>query len=188
MAATKTKGKGKMKAWYSLIAPRLFGEREIGKTMAADPDKLVGRRISLSLIDIADNPSKYYMKFTFKVKKVDGTKAFVDFDGSEILHDYISRMILRRVRRVDTVQDLQTKDGVKVRVKTLAVLPRRIKSSIVARMRNEIREMLREAVENSEFDDFVGKIMTDEIKMTVLRTARRTYPVRNFEIRKTEIL
>ena len=188
MAATKAKGKGKAKEWYSLIAPRLFGESEIGRTMASDPDKLAGRRISLSLIEVANNPSKFYMKFTFKVKKVDGTKAFVDFDGSEILHDYISRMILRHVRRIDTVQDLTTKDGVKIRVKGLAIISRRIKSSIAGKIRNQIREMMKEGVENSSFEDFVEKIMTDEIKMTILRTARRTYPVRNFEIRKTEIL
>src|SRR3989344_1807323 len=188
MAATKAKGKGKAKEWYSLIAPRLFGESEIGRTMASDPDKLAGRRISLSLIEVANNPSKFYMKFTFKVKKVDGTKAFVDFDGSEVLHDYISRMILRRVRRIDTVQDLETSDGVKIRVKGLAIISRRIKSSIMGKIRNQIREMLKDQVTNSDFEDFVSKLMSDEIKNRVLQTTRRTYPVRNFEIRKTEIL
>ena len=180
--------KAKAKEWFSLIAPRLFDEREIGKTMVSDPDKLAGRRISLSLLELTNNYDKFYMKFTFKVKRVEGNKAFVDFDGSEVLHDYISRMILRHVRRVDTVQDLTTKDGVKIRVKGLAIIPRRIKSSIMGRIRNQIREMMKEEVEGSSFEDFVGKIMSDEIKGKILRVARRTYPVRNFEIRKTELL
>jgi small subunit ribosomal protein S3Ae len=180
--------KAKAKEWFSLIAPRLFGEREIGKTMVSDPDKLVGRRISLSLLELTNNYNKFYMKFTFKVKKVEDNKAFVEFDGSEILHDYISRMVLRRTRRIDTVQDLKTKDGVKIRVKGLAIFPGKIKSSIMGRIRNQIREMMKEEVEGSNFEDFVDKIMSDEIKGKILMTARRTYPVRNFEIRKTELL
>jgi len=180
--------KAKAKEWFSLIAPRLFGEREIGKTMVSDPDKLVGRRISLSLLELTNNYNKFYMKFTFKVKKVEDNKAFVEFDGSEILHDYISRMVLRRTRRIDTVQDLKTKDGVKIRVKGLAIFPGKIKSSIMGRIRNQIREMMKEEVEGSNFEDFVDKIMSDEIKGKILMATRRTYPVRNFEIRKTELL
>ena len=188
MAAQKTKAKTKTKEWFSLVAPKLFGEHEIGKTMATDSDRLVGRRISLSLMELTGNYGKFYMKFTFKVKKIDGSNAFVDFDGSEVLHDYISRMILRRVRRIDTVQDLETSDGVKIRVKGLAIISRRIKSSIMGKIRNQIREMLKDQVTNSDFEDFVSKLMSDEIKNRVLQTTRRTYPVRNFEIRKTEIL
>jgi len=187
MAAMK-KPKAKTKEWYSIIAPRLFGEVEIGKTMSSNPDSLVGRRIKISLAELTNNYNKFYIKFIFKIKKLEGTKAYAEFDGSEVLQDYISRMILRRVRRVDTVQDLQTKDGYKIRVKGLAIISRRIKSSIMGRIRNQIREMMKEEVEKSSFEDFVDKIISDELKGKILRTARQTYPVRNFEIRKTELL
>ena len=187
MAATK-KPKAKAKTWYSIISPKLFEEVEMGKTMASDPDKLVGRRIKISLLELTNNYSKFYVKFIFRIKRVEGTKAYADFDGSEVMQDYISRMILRRVRRIDTVQDLQTKDGVKIRIKGIAVISRRIKSSIISRIRNQIREMMQDEVQNSNFEDFVDKVITDEIKGKILRTTRQTYPVRNFEIRKTELL
>ena len=187
MTATK-KPKAKAKEWYSIISPRLFGEIEIGKTMTSDSNNLVGRRIKISLMELTNNYNKFYIKFIFRIKKVEGTKAYAEFYGSEVMHDYISRMILRRVRRVDTVQDLQTKDGFKIRVKGLAIISRRIKSSIMGRIRNQIREMMKDEVEGSSFEDFVDKIITDEIKGKILRATRQTYPVRNFEIRKTELL
>lgn len=187
MAATK-KPKAKVKEWYSITSPELFGEAEIGKTMASDPEKLVGRRIKVSLLELTNNYNKFYVKFIFKIKRVEGKNAYADFDGSEVMQDYISRMILRHVRRVDTVQDLQTKDGVRIRIKGLAIISRRIKSSIMSRIRNQIREMMRDEVEGSNFTDLVDKIITDEIKGKVLRSARQTYPVRNFEIRKTKLL
>jgi small subunit ribosomal protein S3Ae len=188
MATATKKTKAKAKEWYSIIAPKIFGEIEIGKTMSSDPDKLVGRRIKVSLMELMNDYGKYYVKFIFRIQKVEGTKALTDFDGSEIMQDYISRMIFRRVRRIDTVQDLQTKDGFKIRVKGLAIISRRIKSSIMGKIRNQIREMVKEEVENSNFEDFVDQIISDELKGKILRAARQTYPVRNFEIRKTEIL
>jgi len=182
------KKKTKVKDWFTIVAPKMFGEKEIGRTMVADPEALVGREITLSLMELANNFAKYYMKFSFKVKKIEGSKAFSDFDGSECLRDYISRMILRRVRRIDTVQDLQTKDGVKIRVKGLAIAPRKIKSSVEKIVRKRLKEMIKEEVESSSLDDFVQKIINDDIKNKILKEARKIYPVRNFEIRKTEIL
>ena len=187
MAATK-KPKAKVKEWYSIISPKIFGEVEVGKTLSSDPEKLVGRRIKISLLELTNNYNKFYVKFIFRIKKVEGTKALAEFDGSEVMQDYISRMILRRVRRIDTVQDLRTKDGINIRIKGLAIISRRIKSSIMGRIRNQIRDMMKDEVENSNFDDFVENIISDELKGRILRTTRQTYPVRNFEIRKTELL
>ena len=43
-------------------------------------------------------------------------------------------------------------------------------------------------MQNLTLDDFIKGLMSDEIKNKVLKEARRIYPVRNFEIRKTEII
>lgn len=180
--------KSKGVQWFSLIGPKVFGSRELGKTFVSDPGRLIGRRISLSIIELTNDFEKYYMKFTFKVKKIEADKAFVDFDGSEVMRDYLSRMILRRIRRIDSVQDVETKDMVKIRVKGLAIIPRRIKSSIQKKIRNNIKDILKKEVQNLTLDDFIKGLMSDEIKNKVLKEARRIYPVRNFEIRKTEII
>jgi len=169
------------------MAPKLFDEREIGRTMVAEPEHLIGRKISLSLIELTNNFEKFYMKFNFRVVKTEGNKAFTEFDSSECMQDYISRMILRRVRRIDTVQDLKTKDGVEIRVKGLAVISRRVKSSIQKKIRNDIKEMIKEFVENSTFEEIVMSIINDELKNIILRQSRKTYPVRNFEVRKTQV-
>lgn len=180
--------KTKAKEWFTIIAPKIFNEKEIGRTMVSDPELLMGRKVTLSLMELTNNFNKFYMKFVFKVNRIEGNKAFTSFDGSECLRDYISRMVLRRIRRIDTVQDLKTKDGVEIRVKGLAIIPRRIKSSIQVKVRNNIKEKLKKEVETITLEDFVNKIMSDEIKMKVLTEARKIYPVRNFEIRKTEII
>jgi len=183
VAAKKTKSK----EWFIIVAPKMFGEKEVGRTMVAEPEHLMGRKISLSLIELTDNFEKFYMKFNFRVARVEGNKAFTEFDSSECMQDYISRMIIRRVRRIDTVQDLKTKDGVFLRVKGLAVISRRIKSSIEKNIRNNIKEMIKDFVEKSTFEELVESIINDELKNIILRQSRKTYPVRNFEVRKTQV-
>ncbi len=180
--------KAKAKEWFTIIAPPMFEEREIGKTMTSDPNTLIGRRITTSMMELSTDVSKYYIKFFFRISKINGNKAIADFDGSECLRDYISRMVLRRVRRIDTVQDLKTKDGIGIRVKGLAVISKKMKTSISKVMRSEIKEMIKDEVEKSTLEELVQNIISDEIKNKIFQSARKIYPVRNFEIRKTEII
>ena len=58
-------------------------------------------------------------------------------------------MVLRRVRRIDIIQDLETKDGVKVRVKSIIIAPRGIKSTIEKTMRKQMGELIKKEVEKS---------------------------------------
>jgi len=181
------KKKTKTKEWYVIISPKVFGEKEIGRTFASEPEQILGRKIYLSALELTDNIDKYYMKVSFKIKKIEGNKAFTEFYGSECLQDHISRMVIRRVRRIDTVQDIKMKDGIKVRVKGIAVISRRAKSSIQVKISERIKEKVKEEVEAMTMDNLVEKILSDELKMRVLTEARKIYPVRNFEIRKVEV-
>ena len=127
------------------------------------------------------------MKFFFRIKKVEKDKAFAEFDGSECMRDYISRMVLRRARRIDVVQDLVTKDGKKITVKGL-IISRRIKSNIEKTIRARMKEVIKAEVENSTLDEFIEKILTDELKSRILKEGRKIYPIRNFEVRKTKVI
>ncbi len=156
--------------------------------MVSDPAFLKGRTIIVSAIDLTNNFSKFYLKFKLRVSELNGEKAYTTFDGSECMRDYISRMILRRIRRIDTIQDLKTKDGVPIRVKSLAVIPRKAKSSIVKIIRKRIQDLVKNIVEESKLEDLVNGIVNDKAKIEVLDEIRKIYPVRNFEFRKTEVL
>ncbi len=182
--AKKVKGK----KWYIITSPKMFGESELGRTLSADPKNLAGRKISVSLMDLINDFKKYYMKFVFKVVEIDGDKAITNFAGSQCMRDYVSRMVTRWSTRVDTVQDLTTKDGVSIRIKGILIIPRRVKSSIKAAVRDDVRETIKKDVEKSTIEEFIDGIISDSIKRRVLRNSQRIYPVRNFEIRKTEVL
>jgi len=180
--------KSKEEQWYTIISPKMFGEVEFGQTVSADPETLVGRKISSSLMELVNDFHKYYMKFSFKVTKVDGTRALTEFAGAECMRDYVSRMVTRWARRVDTVQDLVTKDGVRIRVKGIAIIPRRVKSSVKSAVRDEVRRTISEDVSESTLEDVLKAVISDSIKKHVLRNTQKIYPMRSFEIRKIDLV
>lgn len=180
--------KAKAKQWFTILAPKNFGGKEIGKTLTGDPEKLVGRRIIIPAVELTDNYSKFYMKFTFKITEVNGTTVHTNFDRLEAMRDYISRMVLRRVRRIDTIQDLKAKDGAHLRVKGLTIVSRRVKTSIEKKIRERVIEMIKVNVEKNNLEDLVEKILSDELKNRVLQEIRRIYPIRNFEFRRIDVL
>lgn len=184
MTIKKIKGK----EWFTIIAPKIFDEKEIGTTLASEPKNLVGKRIIIGLIELTNDLSKYYMKIRFKIDRVEGNRAMTRFDGLECLRDYLSRMVVRRVRRIDFIQDSMTKDGVKIRVKGLAVASRKIKSSIEKTVRNKIKEIVKNETENSTLDEFIKKVISNELKSKILLEIRKIYPTRNFEFGKIEVL
>ncbi|MBI2084130.1 MAG: hypothetical protein HYT70_00750 [Candidatus Aenigmarchaeota archaeon] len=182
--AVKIKGK----QWCTIVAPKVFGEKDIGKARTAEPQSLVGKRLILNAIELMDDMNKYYVKFKFKIDAVNGTRASTVFDGFECMQDYISRMVLRRIKRIDSVQDLKTQDNVKLRVKGLTVMSKKVRTNVEAKIRKYVVSIVKEEVENSTLEEFISKVMNNEIKNRIIRQGRIIYPVRNFEIRKTEVL
>lgn len=182
--AIKLKGK----QWFTIISPKYFGENEIGKTVSNTAESLVGKTVNLSAVELTNDINKYYIKLKFKINSVNGDKAFTQFYGSECLQDYISRMVLHRIRRIDSIQDLTTSDKVKIRVKGLIIVSKKMKSSIVGKIRQFVSDLIKNQVEDSTLEEFLQKMLSNELKNKILKDGRRIYPIRNFEVRKTEII
>ncbi len=176
----------KVKVWLKLISPEFLGKKELGEIPVNEPEAAIGRRITLSAIDVLNDFNKYYLKFYFKVGKVDNQNAYLYFDGLECTRDYIARMIRRRVDRTDLVCDLETKDGIKLRIKTITVT-RRVPSSIRTKIRKKVLEILSEEIKKYTMEEFILKTLSDDFKNSIALTIKKIYPVRNFEFRKIEV-
>jgi len=180
--------KKKTKVWLTVVAPSLFKNREIGHTLAEDPKNVIGRRLVISAIDALNDFNKYYLKISFKITKVENDIAYTDFDGLECTRDYIARMVVRRVRRIDSVIDRETKDGRKLRIKMIAVTGRRVQKGIQKKIREMMEEIVTKKVESVTMDSFLKEVFNDKLKEEVKKKIKKVYPLRYFEFRKIEVL
>ncbi|OYT41521.1 MAG: hypothetical protein B6U78_02865 [Candidatus Aenigmarchaeota archaeon ex4484_224] len=177
----------KKKEWIPIVSPEYLGKKEIGEILVDEKEKAIGRRIILSVIDVTGDYNKYYMKIGFMVTKVQDGKALLDFDSIECLRDYIARMVLRRVTRIDAIQDLKTKDGYLLRVKSIIVVYSKITRDIQRKLRSKAEEMIKNFVENSDIGNFVNSVLNDSWKNKIIKELNKIYPVRYFEFRKIEV-
>lgn len=178
--------KAKKKEMVSLISPKVFGETEIAEFPTSDVSNLIGKKATFNMVEVIPDSNKYYTKATFRIKSVDGKKAFTDFDSLELMRDYISRMVVRRVKRIDLIMDLLTKDGFRIRVKGLATTSRKASSNVEKSVRNKIGEMIEKAVKENDLQVFLNGVLSDEFKRSFIKELRKIYPLRNFEFRKIE--
>ncbi len=176
------------KQWYEIVAPKMFGERVVGETLAVEPKQLVGRTLQVNLMELVNDYSKFYIKIDLQIDSVQGQKAYTKMIGHDIMTEHIYRMVQRHGRRVDIIQDLTTKDDVRVRVKTVFVLLRRVGTSMKEATRKVGKEKVEEIVKDVTFEELVQMIIRGELAGEVRRACNKVYPVASIEIRKTEVL
>lgn len=176
------------KQWYEIVAPKMFGEKTVGETLASDPKQLFGRTLEISLMEVSRDFSRFYIKLLFQITGVSGQKAHTRFVGHDTMYERIYRMVQRHSRRVDVVQDVVTKDGARIRAKTIFSLMRRVNTSVKADARALARELVDSAAKENSAGDFIGMIIRGELQQKIRRDCGKIYPVGNVEIRKTEIL
>ncbi|MDI6806695.1 MAG: hypothetical protein QMD14_02680 [Candidatus Aenigmarchaeota archaeon] len=182
MVVRKIKGKG----WFTIVAPGYFGGVELTRTLASKPQELVGRRLTVSVVDLTDDVKKFYMKMIFRINEVKEDKGFTEFDVFEVMRDYLARMVVHRVRRIDIIQDLKTKDEVGLRVKVLATTSKKAKATIEKAVRLKLADLVKNEIEKLTLEEFLKGVISGELRSSIIAESRKTYPLRNFEFRRIE--
>ena len=175
------------KMWYDILAPAMFGSPVVGQTLAAEPKQMIGRVLKISFPDLGIESRKFYLKVGMRVESVDGMKALTKFIGHDTTSERIYRMVQRHSRRVDCIQDVQTKDG-KIRVKTVAIIPQRVGTSIKDAVRAKVRETVEQFVSNVTIEDFFRAVVEDKLQLAIKEACKKIYPIGIVEIRKSEVM
>jgi small subunit ribosomal protein S3Ae len=176
------------KKWYEVLAPKMFDEKPVAETLAAEPEQLIGRKFEISLMNLSKDYSRFFVKLIFQIERVEGEKAYTKFAGHDVMRDRIYRMVQRRVRRVDVIQDVTTKDGTNVRVKTVLTMSRRVNTSLKHEARRIAYNYMIHVAEKLGFDDFMKIIIKGDLQKAIRKECSHIYPVTEVEIRKTELV
>ena len=176
------------KQWYEIISPKMFGSKVLGETLSIDQKYVQDRVIEITLMELSKDYSKFYLKPRFKVNKVEGNKAHTLFIGHTIMRERVSRMVQRRARKVDVVIDSETKDGVKIRLKSIVILLRRVGTSVKDSCRAKSKELIKKTIEENTLENLIKLIINGEIANNVKKQCKKISPIRDVEITKSELL
>jgi len=186
LAVTKTES-WKVKQWYNLVAPEMFGKANIGETVADVPEKLIGRVIEVTLGELTNDLSKQNIKLLLKVDSVGGDSAYTKFTGHQLTQDYLRSLIKRSTSNIETNVSVLTKDGYTVRVKPSCYTIKRARANQVKAIRSIMNSVITSRAKEMNMEQFVQEIVTGKLSASIYHDVKPIYPLRRVEVRKTEI-
>jgi len=180
----KWRGKG----WYMVVAPSFFGNVELGSIPAQEPEQLIGRVVEATLYDITADFSHHFLKMFFQVNEIDGKTAKTLFKGHEYSRDYLRSLVRRRTTKVDSLINLTTKDGYKLRIAVSALTLSRIKTSQEKIIRRMMDKAIHEKANALSLDQFVQEMVLGKIASDIYNQAKEVAPLRHVGIRKSKLI
>jgi small subunit ribosomal protein S3Ae len=192
MAVKPKKGKAvdkwRKKRYFSVLAPKIFQEREIGQTIAYDASSLNGRPINTNLMVITGNIKKQQINITFKINKVQGDTAYTMVEQYAVSPSAIKRKIRRQRERVDESLQCVTKDNKIVRIKPLLITRVKASRSVLSVLRNALLRFVLDSVRKTDYDSLVMDIINEKFQKNVANTLSKIAPVRFVDIRMMKYL
>lgn len=178
----------KTKRWYTIYTPKMFGEAKIGETLASNPESLIGRVVETTMKDLTGDITKQHVKLKFKIVEVKGDKAYTKFYGQALSRDYMRSQIRRKTTRVEGVTDVVTKDGSKLRVKTIALAIGRAQTAQEKAIRRIMSSKVLKAAKKATLDRFIQEVVLGKTSSDMYKAASKIYPLKRVEVRKIKVL
>jgi len=180
--------KWRMKKWYEVLAPPVFGNVTIGTTPADDPLKLIGRVMETTLYDITGDITQVHIKLYFQVIDVKEGKAVTRFKGHELARDYIRSLVRRKSSKIQGIFDVTTKDNYRLRLTVITLTAYRCKTSQKKAIRKIMKEYIEERVPQLTLDELINEMIFGKMSQEIAEQARKIYPIRKVEIYKSKLL
>jgi small subunit ribosomal protein S3Ae len=184
--------KWRLKKFYTVLAPPVFGGIVLGSTPADDPDKLIGRVMEVTLFDIVGDLAYAHVKLYFQIISVDGDRALTRFKGHELLRDYVRSLTRRKSSKVTGIFDVWTKDGYGLRLTCVAWTRFKCKTSQKRAIRARMREVVEKTASEVTLDELIQLMIYSDregsLAQRIDEVARKIYPLRKVEIVKSKLL
>jgi ribosomal protein S3AE len=169
----KTVDNWKKKKWYNVHADPVFDSKEIGKTIALENKHVVGRIIKKSLNDLTSNIRDSGHVVNFKINKVTGTTADTEIDEFNTKIANLKRLVRRGKSKIENIVYVETKDGKKLKVKTMFLAGIKFTTENRRETRKIIEEFLKEEFKKKTIKEAWTNIIfqkyTDVIKKKVVK-------------------
>ncbi|NMX20858.1 30S ribosomal protein S3ae [ANME-1 cluster archaeon GoMg4] len=187
MAKKRLKDKWKAKKWYTVLAPKMFGDVKAGDTVADDPSKLIGRRVEMTVDELTGRLIKNSnLKLMLEIDEVDHNTAYTRFIGHKIDGDYLRSLARKRSSKVYSNIEVVTKDGENLRVKSSCFTLKKASETQMRQIRKLMEDVVRSRAASLELNKYLQEIILGKLSSDVYKVTKKIYPVRRVEITKTE--
>jgi small subunit ribosomal protein S3Ae len=183
----KTADAWKKKEWYTILSPKNFDEKEIGMTPAIEPDKLANRVIKTSLREITGSMGHQFIRMHFRVTDVKGKAAHTEFDGFELVREYLRRNVRRRRSMIRVVREITTKDGKKASITVYTFTARKEDTSKKDLIRKIMMQTIDRIASENDFESLVQRMLFGSMATDIFKEVRNVVQIKRVEIAKCKL-
>ncbi|MBI2657638.1 hypothetical protein HYX08_03010 [Candidatus Woesearchaeota archaeon] len=173
----------KKRQWYPIIAPKQFEHVVLGETLVNDPNAMLGKTLSHSLMNLTNDSKRQNVNIHFKVVEVEGDKAKTKIIGYQIIPSSVKRFVRRNSEKMDISFTCDTADNVFIRVKPLVITKADVKGSVAARLRNSIASFLSKTIKKMTYDELINDLILHKLQSLMRENLNKIYPLKVCEIR-----
>ncbi len=184
----RTVDKWKKKQWYNIVAPAEFDRTQLGETVAEKPNTLIDRQIVIDLGQLTGQRQKRHISILFKIDKVEGNTASCRVVGHRISKGFLNRLVRRRISKIELVQNVQTSDGKRVKIKSVALSVRKLSNKQQTDIRKKLGELIAAAGQKRTFVQFSQEVIFGAVASKVFKQITKIAPLKRVEIIKSQVL
>ncbi len=170
------------KRWFTLVAPKLLQEKELGQTLAYDPKGVIGKTMKTNLSTITGDIKRQNSEIKLIVKDIQGDKAVTSIIGYKLLPASLKRNVRKGRTRIDEVIRAVTKDEQVVTIKIVVVTQNVIQGSVKTAFHNEIKRIWLKKIAQNNYDYIVEQVVSGRLYKEMKDKLKKLYPLRLFEV------
>lgn len=176
----------KKKSWYTILAPKVFGEKEVGHIVSTDAENISGKAVEANLMHLSGNIKKQHITLSLGVNKVAGNTAHTEVRRYAMNTAFLKRMARKGKSKVAESILLETQDNVKVRLKLIGVTRNVITSGVLKALRAELIKQAAYATQTMNYDDLVSAIVSNKFQKQLKTKIDPIYPSSVVEVTKLD--
>jgi len=179
--------KTKKKIWFKVIAPKLFGNKEIGESYLTNVEKALGRVMQVNLKNLTGNVKDQNSYVSFSIDKAEGSTLRTETIGFWLTPQHVKRAVRKNTARMDDYFILKTKDGKTLIAKTLMISRARLQRSLKTSLRNQLGENLKAEVAKNTLDGVVSLIIGYKLQNGLKKKLGKLTPLKEVAIRSLQL-
>lgn len=184
----KSVDKWKKKAWYTLVAPEEFERKELGTTVAEKPELVLGRVVSVTAGELANQPKKGHIHLKFKASDINANKAHTQAVGHVIKDSYMKRVVRRRSSKIMLVREYSSKDKKTFKTKVVIVTERKASNRQKAAVLRKADEITGRFIGELDAKKVVEQLVFGNLPNRIYPEAKKIVPIKRIEVVKSFLL
>jgi small subunit ribosomal protein S3Ae len=178
----------KKKKWFKITAPSEFKGKNIGETVAAEPNDMVNRVLKVNLMSLLDDYKRQNVNIKFKVESVNDDNAVCKTIGYELIKSQSRRFTRKGADKMDDSFIAVSKDGVKLKIKPVVVTRHRVSVGVIKALRAKSKEYVLNKVKELDSKDVFQSVIQMKVQREMKVILNKVCPMGPCEIRSLSLV